>query len=193
MENNYLLWLKLETGGFANDDLPEGKGSKIYPVLEVVAVLTDAMYLDEVDSFRSAIYGNLSTCSDFASKLHKETGLISEVIKSGIELLDAETKLIEMLISHGVEPYSRSANSVAFLAGQNINSHELLFIRDQMPRLSKFLHYSTFDLIGFCMADAMWNPVSAQDRNDQIDWYDDSPRAKVTRMISSAKHFKNKF
>ncbi|MCY9861316.1 hypothetical protein OTK49_02145 [Vibrio coralliirubri] len=193
MCNNLFLWLKLETGGLASAMEGDTKGSQCYPIFEAIAVVTD-MELNEIESYRKAVYqddADIMRSHSDAFQMHTQSGLLSEVADSGSYLSDIERELIELLQSCGAEPFSYQASAVAVLAGQNMSNHELQFVIDQMPSLRRFLHYSVFDLSTLMMGEAIWMPEAVHEREAYCDWSDDSPKAKVTRMIQNAKYFKN--
>lgn len=195
MNNNVFLWLKLETGGLASIADDGIKGSAEYPIFEVVAVVTD-MELNEIDSLRKVVFqdeANINRCHPDALRMHTQSGLLSEVEDSGYYLKDVEREVINLLTECGAEPFSNHASAVAVLAGQNVNSHELQFVIEQMPALKRFLHFTTFDLATMMMGESLWKPEAAQERASYNDWSDESPKAKVTRMIQNAKYFKNMF
>lgn len=194
MQNHILLWLKLETGGLSS--LVSEKnilGSEYYPILQVSAIITDTE-MNEITTYRQAIFqesSEIDKCSDKALQMHNATGLIDEVLESGVTLKQAEIDIIELLVEAGAEAYSQGVN-VAFLAGQNVSVHENQFLIHQMPTLKNFLHFSNLDIAAIGLAQNLWNLESASEMGVYTDWSDDSPNAKIRRTIQSAKYYKNK-
>lgn len=187
------LWLKLETGGLG-DRLESGElGCEKYPVFEVSAIITDSE-LTEIDTYRAAVFAedaDINSSTEYALKIHKESGLISEVMDSGIMIEDAERIIIEKLKMCGAEPFgSYQVGVSAHLAGQSL-AHEQAFILTKMPRLKKFLHHYPLDVASLMMGLSEWGGESIQDRWALCDYDDTNPNSKIRRAIQGAKFIRN--
>ncbi len=199
VHNNLLVWLKLETGGLAgplDTDLSQ-LGEDVYPILEVVAILTD-LDLNEVAKYRSAIFADdseIALSSDYAMRLHHNSGLLAESQESGTLVPDAEDSILELLLSNGANPVGMRDNQFAILAGHNVSSHEMAFMRSKMPRLAKFLHHMPLDMATFTLGMNIWaDNVQNEFFDEGADYchYDDGVYSKVTRNILHAKKIKGR-
>lgn len=126
-----ILWLDLETTGlspFADK------------ILEVGAVVTDQNY-EVIDQFEQAIFWNdevFENMNDWCKKTHHESGLVQACKNSGFGIYSAAEGLAAFIQKHFTDQKPvLHGNSVHF---------DKKFIDQQMPEVSKLLHYRLVDI-----------------------------------------------
>ena len=88
--------------------------------------------------------------NEFVTKMHTESGLITEIPK-GIPVSEAEDLILKYLDSSGVTPGKSP------IAGNSVYVDRMFISRD-MPKLSEYLHYRTIDVSSIKELTRRWYP-----------------------------------
>lgn len=144
-KNDRLVWIDLEMTGL---DIHQ------HTIVEVAALVTDAdlnIIGEGVDLVVHATEEELAKMDDFVTNMHESSGLTEEIRNSTISLADAEDAVLRLIEEH-CDP-----EHPAPLAGNSIAT-DRSFIREQMPRLDKTLHYRMIDVSSLKELARRWEP-----------------------------------
>jgi oligoribonuclease len=124
-----LLWIDLEMTGLD----PEKQR-----IIEAAAIIT-GWDLEPIVEYHSVIKqppAVLRGMDDWCRKQHGASGLL-KAMENGIDELEAESELVELVSRHCEQPILLAGNSVHY---------DRRFIRRYWPRLEKLLHYRMLDV-----------------------------------------------
>lgn len=144
-KDNRIVWIDLEMTGL---------DTQRHVIVEVAALVTDAdlQILDEgLDLVVHATEAELAQMDDFVRNMHTENGLLDEIRASSVSLEQAEDAVLELIAKHcdPAHPAPLAGNSIAT---------DRAFIRAQMPRLDKALHYRMIDVSTIKELTRRWFP-----------------------------------
>ncbi|MHC9670620.1 oligoribonuclease [Corynebacterium diphtheriae] len=144
-KNDRLVWIDLEMTGLELDR---------HVIVEVAALITDAdlnIIGEGVDLVVHATPEQLTEMDDFVTTMHTSSGLLEEIKASTVSLQEAEDAVLALIAQH-CDP-----DHPAPLAGNSIAT-DRSFIRAQMPRLDKALHYRMVDVSSLKELSRRWAP-----------------------------------
>ncbi|RKW94177.1 oligoribonuclease [Corynebacterium diphtheriae] len=144
-KNDRLVWIDLEMTGLELDR---------HVIVEVAALITDAdlnIIGEGVDLVVHATPEQLAEMDDFVTTMHTSSGLLEEIKASTVSLQGAEDAVLALIAQH-CDP-----EHPAPLAGNSIAT-DRSFIRAQMPRLDKALHYRMVDVSSLKELSRRWAP-----------------------------------
>ncbi|CAB0618538.1 oligoribonuclease [Corynebacterium diphtheriae] len=144
-KNDRLVWIDLEMTGLELDR---------HVIVEVAALITDAdlnIIGEGVDLVVHATPEQLAEMDDFVTTMHTSSGLLEEIKASTVSLQEAEDTVLALIAQH-CDP-----EHPAPLAGNSIAT-DRSFIRAQMPRLDKALHYRMVDVSSLKELSRRWAP-----------------------------------
>lgn len=144
-KNDRLVWIDLEMTGLELDR---------HVIVEVAALITDAdlnIISEGVDLVVHATPEQLAEMDDFVTTMHTSSGLLEEIKASTVSLREAEDAVLALIAQH-CDP-----EHPAPLAGNSIAT-DRSFIRAQMPRLDKALHYRMVDVSSLKELSRRWAP-----------------------------------
>ncbi|MDT9409391.1 oligoribonuclease [Corynebacterium rouxii] len=144
-KNDRLVWIDLEMTGLELDR---------HVIVEVAALITDAdlnIIGEGVDLVVHATPEQLAEMDDFVTSMHTSSGLLDEIKASTVSLQEAEDAVLALIAQH-CDP-----EHPAPLAGNSIAT-DRSFIRAQMPRLDKALHYRMVDVSSVKELSRRWAP-----------------------------------
>ncbi|CAB0617267.1 oligoribonuclease [Corynebacterium diphtheriae] len=144
-KNDRLVWIDLEMTGLELDR---------HVIVEVAALITDAdlnIIGEGVDLVVHATPEQLAKMDDFVTTMHTSSGLLEEIKASTVSLREAEDAVLALIAQH-CDP-----EHPAPLAGNSIAT-DRSFIRAQMPRLDKALHYRMVDVSSLKELSRRWAP-----------------------------------
>lgn len=144
-KNDRLVWVDLEMTGLELDR---------HVIVEVAALITDAdlnIIGEGVDLVVHATPEQLAEMDDFVTTMHTSSGLLEEIKASTVSLQEAEDAVLALIAQH-CDP-----EHPAPLAGNSIAT-DRSFIRAQMPRLDKALHYRMVDVSSLKELSRRWAP-----------------------------------
>ncbi|CAB0856196.1 oligoribonuclease [Corynebacterium diphtheriae] len=144
-KNDRLVWIDLEMTGLELDR---------HVIVEVAALITDAdlnIIGEGVDLVVHATPEQLAEMDDFVTTMHTSSGLLEEIKTSTVSLQEAEDAVLALIAQH-CDP-----EHPAPLAGNSIAT-DRSFIRAQMPRLDKALHYRMVDVSSLKELSRRWAP-----------------------------------
>ncbi|SPJ41515.1 Oligoribonuclease [Corynebacterium diphtheriae] len=144
-KNDRLVWIDLEMTGLELDR---------HVIVEVAALITDAdlnIIGEGVDLVVHATPEQLAEMDDFVTTMHTSSGLLEEIKASTVSLQEAEDAVLALIAQH-CDPDHRAP-----LAGNSIAT-DRSFIRAQMPRLDKALHYRMVDVSSLKELSRRWAP-----------------------------------
>lgn len=144
-KNDRLVWIDLEMTGLELDR---------HVIVEVAALVTDAdlnIIGEGVDLVVHAAPEQLAEMDDFVTTMHTSSGLLEEIKASTVSLREAEDAVLALIAQH-CDP-----EHPAPLAGNSIAT-DRSFIRAQMPRLDKALHYRMVDVSSLKELSRRWAP-----------------------------------
>lgn len=144
-KNDRLVWIDLEMTGLELDR---------HVIVEAAALITDAdlnIIGEGVDLVVHATPEQLAEMDDFVTTMHTSSGLLEEIKASTVSLREAEDAVLALIAQH-CDP-----EHPAPLAGNSIAT-DRSFIRDQMPRLDKALHYRMVDVSSLKELSRRWAP-----------------------------------
>ncbi|MBG9319182.1 oligoribonuclease [Corynebacterium belfantii] len=144
-KNDRLVWIDLEMTGLELDR---------HVIVEVAALITDAdlnIIGEGVDLVVHATPEQLAEMDDFVTTMHTSSGLLEEIKASTVSLQEAEDAVLALITQH-CDP-----DHPAPLAGNSIAT-DRSFIRAQMPRLDKALHYRMVDVSSLKELSRRWAP-----------------------------------
>lgn len=144
-KNDRLVWIDLEMTGLELDR---------HVIVEVAALITDAdlnIIGEGVDLVVHATPEQLAEMDDFVTTMHTSSGLLEEIKASTVSLREAEDAVLALIAQH-CDP-----EHPAPLAGNSIAT-DRSFIRTQMPRLDKALHYRMVDVSSLKELSRRWAP-----------------------------------
>ncbi|MES3668695.1 oligoribonuclease [Corynebacterium diphtheriae] len=144
-KNDRLVWIDLEMTGLELDH---------HVIVEVAALITDAdlnIIGEGVDLVVHATPEQLAEMDDFVTTMHTSSGLLEEIKASTVSLREAEDAVLALIAQH-CDP-----EHPAPLAGNSIAT-DRSFIRAQMPRLDKALHYRMVDVSSLKELSRRWAP-----------------------------------
>ncbi len=142
--SNRLVWVDCEMTGL---------DPQVDELVEVAVVITD-YDLNLLDpGFQVVIKPSnqaLAQMGDFVRDMHTTSGLLAE-LDSGLSLQDAETKILDYIMSFVPEP------GVAPLAGNTIGT-DRAFIQKELPAVHGHLHYRNVDVSSIKELAKHWFP-----------------------------------
>lgn len=144
-KNDRLVWIDLEMTGLELDR---------HVIVEVAALIADAdlnIIGEGVDLVVHATPEQLAEMDDFVTTMHTSSGLLEEIKASTVSLREAEDAVLALIAQH-CDP-----EHPAPLAGNSIAT-DRSFIRAQMPRLDKALHYRMVDVSSLKELSRRWAP-----------------------------------
>lgn len=144
-KNDRLVWIDLEMTGLELDR---------HVIVEVAALITDAdlnIIGEGVDLVVHATPEQLAEMDDFVTTMHTSSGLLEEIKASTVSLQEAEDAVLALIAQH-CDP-----EHPAPLAGNSVAT-DRSFIRAQMPRLDKALHYRMVDVSSLKELSRRWAP-----------------------------------
>lgn len=144
-KNDRLVWIDLEMTGLELDR---------HVIVEVATLITDAdlnIIGEGVDLVVHATPEQLAEMDDFVTTMHTSSGLLEEIKASTVSLREAEDAVLALIAQH-CDP-----EHPAPLAGNSIAT-DRSFIRAQMPRLDKALHYRMVDVSSLKELSRRWAP-----------------------------------
>lgn len=144
-KNDRLVWIDLEMTGLELDR---------HVIVEVAALITDAdlnIIGEGVDLVVHTTPEQLAEMDDFVTTMHTSSGLLEEIKASTVSLREAEDAVLALIAQH-CDP-----EHPAPLAGNSIAT-DRSFIRAQMPRLDKALHYRMVDVSSLKELSRRWAP-----------------------------------
>ncbi|CAB0810368.1 oligoribonuclease [Corynebacterium diphtheriae] len=144
-KNDRLVWIDLEMTGLELDR---------HVIVEIAALITDAdlnIIGEGVDLVVHATPEQLAEMDDFVTTMHTSSGLLEEIKASTVSLQEAEDAVLALIAQH-CDP-----DHPAPLAGNSIAT-DRSFIRAQMPRLDKALHYRMVDVSSLKELSRRWAP-----------------------------------
>lgn len=153
-KNNRLVWVDLEMTGLDLDR---------HVIVEVAALVTDAdltIIGEGVDLVVHATEGELDQMDDFVTDMHASSGLTEKIRTSEVSLAEAEDAVLALIAEH-CDP-----EHPAPLAGNSIAT-DRAFIREQMPRLDKALHYRMVDVSSIKELARRWYPKAYYNQPDK--------------------------
>lgn len=153
-KNNRLVWVDLEMTGL---DLER------HVIVEVAALVTDAdlnIIGKGVDLVVHASEDELAQMDDFVTDMHSSSGLTEKIRSSEVTLAEAEDAVLALIAEH-CDP-----EHPAPLAGNSIAT-DRSFIREQMPRLDKALHYRMVDVSSIKELARRWYPKAYYNQPDK--------------------------
>lgn len=153
-KNNRLVWVDLEMTGL---DLER------HVIVEVAALVTDAdlnIIGEGVDLVVHATEDELAQMDDFVTDMHSSSGLTEKIRSSTLTLAEAEDAVLALIAEH-CDP-----EHPAPLAGNSIAT-DRSFIREQMPRLDKALHYRMVDVSSIKELARRWYPKAYYNQPDK--------------------------
>jgi oligoribonuclease len=122
-------------------------------LVEIAVVITDSE-LNILDEGITVVIkpreDSLSNMSEFVTNMHKDSGLF-ELLADGLELGDAENKVLDYIKQFAPEPRS------APLAGNSIGT-DRMFLNRYMPTLDAHLHYRNVDVSSIKELTRRWYP-----------------------------------
>ena len=122
-------------------------------LVEIAVLVTDSdlnIIGDGVDVVIHATPDQIAGMNEFVTKMHTESGLITEIPK-GIPVSEAEDLILKYLESSGVTPGKSP------IAGNSVYVDRMFISRD-MPKLSEYLHYRTIDVSSIKELTRRWYP-----------------------------------
>ena len=146
MANEYphLVWVDCEmTGLDTQKDV----------LVEIAVLVTDSelnIVGEGVDVVIKASADQIAGMNDFVTKMHTDSGLITEIPK-GVPVSEAEELILKYLDSAGVAPGKSP------IAGNSVYV-DRIFINRDMPKLSEYLHYRTVDVSSIKELTRRWFP-----------------------------------
>lgn len=144
-KNDRLVWVDLEMTGL---------DTSRHVIVEVAALVTDAelnILGEGVDLVVHATDEQLAQMDDFVTNMHANSGLTEQIKASTVSLKEAEDAVLELIAEHC------SPEHPAPLCGNSIAT-DRAFIREQMPRLDKTLHYRMIDVSSIKELARRWYP-----------------------------------
>ncbi len=128
---DHILWIDLEMTGLD----PEKE-----VIIEVGAIVTDAVKLEELDRYHCVVRQHkeyLDKMDVWNTKVHRASGLY-DLIPTGKTMASAEEDLIQFMEKH-------FKSRPAVIAGNSI-SQDRAFIKKHFPALESKLHYRMLDV-----------------------------------------------
>jgi len=123
-------------------------------IVEIATLITDDelnVIAEGPDLVVSATTEQLTEMGTFVTEMHTKSGLLPEILASTVTLSEAETKTLEFLKVHIVEPRSVP------LCGNSIGT-DRRFLQEYMPTLESFLHYRNVDVSTLKELARRWYP-----------------------------------
>ena len=146
MANEYphLVWVDCEMTGLDTEkDV----------LVEIAVLVTDSelnIVGEGVDVVIKASADQIAGMNEFVTKMHTDSGLITEIPK-GLPVSEAEELILKYLDSAGVTPGKSP------IAGNSVYV-DRIFINRDMPKLSEYLHYRTVDVSSIKELTRRWFP-----------------------------------
>ena len=146
MANEYphLVWVDCEMTGLDTEkDV----------LVEIAVLVTDSelnIVGEGVDVVIKASADQIAGMNEFVTKMHTDSGLITEIPK-GLPVSEAEELILQYLDSAGVTPGKSP------IAGNSVYV-DRIFINRDMPKLSEYLHYRTVDVSSIKELTRRWFP-----------------------------------
>jgi oligoribonuclease len=141
---DYIVWVDCEMTGL---DLDRDE------ICEIAVVVTDDE-LNEVDLGLQIVIkpsdSALSNMGEFVTKMHTDSGLITE-IPEGVTLENAQEQVLQYIKRWVTQ------ERTAPLAGNSIGT-DRMFLNKYMPQLDKYLHYRNIDVSSIKELTRRWYP-----------------------------------
>jgi oligoribonuclease len=141
---DYIVWVDCEMTGL---DLDRDE------ICEIAVVVTDDE-LNEVDLGLQIVIkpsdSALSNMGEFVTKMHTDSGLITE-IPQGVTLENAQEQVLQYIKRWVTQ------ERTAPLAGNSIGT-DRMFLNKYMPQLDKYLHYRNIDVSSIKELTRRWYP-----------------------------------
>ena len=122
-------------------------------LVEIAVVVTDYSLTpldDGMDAVIQASDKAMAQMGDFVRGMHETSGLLPE-IPHGINLAEAEKRVLDYFASHNLTPGSCA------LAGNSVGT-DRMFIRKYLPAVHDFLHYRNVDVSTIKELSRQWYP-----------------------------------
>ena len=122
-------------------------------LVEIAVLVTDSelnIVGEGVDVVIKASADQIAGMNEFVTKMHTDSGLITEIPK-GLPVSEAEELILKYLDSAGVTPGKSP------IAGNSVYV-DRIFINRDMPKLSEYLHYRTVDVSSIKEITRRWFP-----------------------------------
>jgi oligoribonuclease len=135
-----LVWIDLEMTGLQPD---------VDVVLQAALVVTtaDLEPLDDVAVVIGQPEEALARMSPFVRDMHTRTGLVDRVLRSKVDVAEAERRLLACIAAWCPSPATLCGNSIW---------NDRRFIARHMPALDRYLHYRVVDVSSVKVLAARW-------------------------------------
>ena len=143
-KDNNLVWIDLEMTGLEDEHL----------IIEIATIVTNGDLEEVAEGPSIAIKRSsleMQNINEWSKEQHQKSGLLNHVANSLISINDAENQTLEFL-ANWVEPGKSP------ICGNSIGT-DRRFIRREMPRLDKFLHYRMVDVSTIKELVKRWYPA----------------------------------
>ena len=143
-KSNNLVWIDLEMTGLEDEHL----------IIEIATIVTNGDLEEVAEGPSIAIKRSsqeMQNINEWSKEQHQKSGLLNHVANSLISINDAENQTLEFL-ANWVEPGKSP------ICGNSIGT-DRRFIRREMPRLDKFLHYRMVDVSTIKELVKRWYPA----------------------------------
>ena len=143
-KDNNLVWIDLEMTGLEDEHL----------IIEIATIVTNGDLEEVAEGPSIAIKRRsleMQNINEWSKEQHQKSGLLNHVANSLISINDAENQTLEFL-ANWAEPGKSP------ICGNSIGT-DRRFIRREMPRLDKFLHYRMVDVSTIKELVKRWYPA----------------------------------
>lgn len=141
-KNDLWVWVDLEMTGL---------DSSKCVIVEIASVVTDTE-LNIISLGPDIVVARtdqeMETLEDWPRKMHMKSGLIDDIQNSKISLIDAEKQTLEFISKFVV-------NNSSPLCGNSVYQ-DRIFLKKEMPKLEKYLHYRNLDVSSFKESYIAW-------------------------------------
>lgn len=173
-DKNNLIWIDLEMTGL---------NVNIHCIIEIATLITDINLNILASGPVLSIYQNdaqLTLMDAWNVKTHTETGLVSRVKNSIINVQDAEKKTL-IFLEKWVPPYTSPmcGNSIGF---------DRNFLKKYMPRLEKYFHYRNIDVSSLKELAMRWKPEIVFNFKKKHNALEDI-HASISELLHYKKYF----
>lgn len=142
--SQYIVWVDCEMTGLENG---------VDEICEIAVIVTDEDLNEQHPGLQLVVKPSrkaLKNMGEFVTKMHTDSGLISEIPK-GLKVAEAEKQVLEYVRRWVTE------ERTAPLAGNSIGT-DRMFLNRQMPALDAFLHYRNIDVSSIKELTRRWYP-----------------------------------
>jgi oligoribonuclease len=171
-----LAWMDLEMTGLDPDR---------HVIVEIATLLTDdqlELVAEGPDLIVHATADQLASMDDFVRKMHTKSGLLPEIERSEISLVDAGKATLDFLREHIPEPRTVP------LCGNSIGT-DRRFLAKHLPEIEEFLHYRSIDVSTIKELARRWRPevlASAPDKDAGHRALDD-----IRESLAELRHYRD--